>query len=205
MSNHTGGDKGKKMAIKGAEGVQAREDQSSYPEELEQRHGQTETQLEYSSTTLSSSSITPSRGIQKSPESPLQGRDSEGTRYSQKPIPLTHDEALLFNHFIAQLGRWLDCTDASRNFMLRVPEKARHSPILCHAVLCFAGRHRREDKTSEAAYQRCITLLIARLSEDPVSYDDMLLSAVMILHFADQLDGELSTSLSARTPTSNAL
>jgi hypothetical protein len=197
MSSHTGGDKGKKMAIKGAEGVQAMEDQSSYPKGLEHRHNQTETELEYSSTTLSSTSVTPSRGIRKSPKSPLQSRESKSTRYSQKPIALTHDEALLFNHFIAQLGRWLDCTDASRNFMLRVPEKARHSPILCHAVLCFAGRHRREDKTSETAYQRCITLLIARLNEDPVSYDDMLLSAVMILHFADQLNGGLSTSPSA--------
>jgi hypothetical protein len=194
MPSHTGGDKGKKIAIKGAEGVQAMEDQSSYPEGLEQRHNQTETELEHSSTTVSSSSVTPSRGIRKSRQSPLQGREPKGTRYSQKPIPLTHDEALLFNHFIAQLGRWLDCTDASRNFMLRVPEKARRSPILYHAVLCFAGRHRREDKTSEASYQRCITLLIARLNEDSVSCDDTLLSAVMILHFADQLDGGLSTS-----------
>ncbi|CAG5187441.1 uncharacterized protein ALTATR162_LOCUS11719 [Alternaria atra] len=206
MSNPTGGDKGKKMAIEGGQGVQAKKEQSRYPEEFERRHSQTEIQFDYSSTTLSSTSVTPSRGIQQSPESPLQGRDSrismdgifvprllrcnsqKGTRYSQKPIPLTYDEALLFHHFIAHLGRWFDCTDASRNFMLRVPEKARQCPILCHAVLCFAGRHRREDKTSEAAYQRCITLLIDRLNEDSASCDDMLLSAVLILHFADQLN-----------------
>jgi hypothetical protein len=215
MSTPTGGDKGKKMAIESGQGVQARGDPSRYPEEFERRHSQIEIQFDYPSTTLSSTLVTPSRGIQQSPESPLQGRDSRSsmdgifvprllrcnsqkdTRYSQKLIPLTYDEALLFHHFIAHLGRWFDCTDASRNFTLRVPEKARQCPILCHAVLCFAGRHCREDKTSEAAYQRCITLLIDRLNEDSASYDDMLLSAVLILHFADQLNGGLSTPPSA--------
>jgi hypothetical protein len=194
------------MAIEGDQRVQAREDQSRYPEEFERRYSQAEIQFDYPSTTLAFTSIIPSRSIQqspKSPKSPLQARDSRSsmdgifvprllrcnsqkdTRYSQKLIPLTYDEALLFHHFIAHLGRWFDCTDASRNFMLRVLEKARQCPILYHAVLCFAGRHCREDKTSEAAYQRCITLLIDRLNEDSASYDDMLLSAVLILHFAD--------------------
>lgn len=203
--------------------MQAREDQSRYPEEFERRHSQTEIQFDYPSTTLSSTSVTPSRGIQQSSQSPLQARDSrssmdgifvprllrcnseKGTRHSKKPIPLTYDEALLFHHFIAHLGRWFDCTDASRNFMLRVPEKARQCPILYDAVLCFAGRHRREDKTSEAAYQRCITLLIDRLNENSANHDDRLLSAVLILHFADQLNGELSVCLSACTSTSNIL
>jgi hypothetical protein len=69
------------------------------------------------------------------------------------PISLTYDEALLFHHFITHLGRWLDCTNASRIFTLSVSEKARESPILYYAVLCFAARHRGEDRAAETAYE----------------------------------------------------
>lgn len=106
------------------------------------------------------------------------------------PINPTRDEAVLFNHFIRNLGRWLDCTNASRIFTLSVAEKAKACPILYHALLCFAARHRRDERAGEAAYERCIALLLHRLNEDPTNYDEMLLSAVLLLHFADQLDGE---------------
>jgi len=119
----------------------------------------------------------------------------EGARQSHMPIIPTRDEALLFHHFVTHLGRWLDCTNAPRLFTLSVAEKARQCPILYHAVLCFAARHRREDKTAEAAYARCVTLLIDRLNGDSASYDEMLLSAVLLLHFADQLDGKLLACL----------
>jgi hypothetical protein len=69
---------------------------------------------------------------------------------------------------------------------------ARECPVLCNAILCFAARHRREDMTAEAAYQRCITLLIDHLNEDSASYDEMELIAVILLHFADQLNGKPS-------------
>jgi hypothetical protein len=64
------------MAIEGGQRVQAREDQSRYPEEFERRHSQTEIQFDYPSTTLSSTSVTPSHGIQQSSQ-------------------ITHDEPLL--------------------------------------------------------------------------------------------------------------
>ncbi|KAF9694980.1 hypothetical protein EKO04_006737 [Ascochyta lentis] len=104
------------------------------------------------------------------------------------PIALTYDEALLFHHFTTHLGRWLDCTNASRVFALIVSDKARECPILCHAVLCFAARHRRDEAVADAAYERCVSLLIDRLNDDSTSYDEMLLSAVLLLHFADQLN-----------------
>jgi hypothetical protein len=135
--------------------------------------------------------------MQQSLESPLQGRGSKRSHYSQMPITLTYDEALLFKHFIVHLVRWLDCTDASCRFAIIVPEKAMKCPLLCRAVLCFAGRHRREDKTAETAYQRCITMLVDRLNMSSVSHDETLLLAVLMLHFADQLEGELPASPSA--------
>jgi hypothetical protein len=113
-----------------------------------------------------------------------------GTRpYSQTPIPLTHDEAVLVHHYTEHLGRWLDCTDATRQFTLGVPGKVKLCPVLCHAVLSFAARHRKEEATAEAAYQRCIALLIDRLNEDAASHDETLLCAIVILRFYEQLSG----------------
>lgn len=115
----------------------------------------------------------------------------EGTRpYSPHPVPLTHEEALLVHHYTEHLGRWLDCTDATRQFTLGVPEKVKQCPVLCHAVLCFAARHCRKDRTAEAAYQRCIALLIERLNEDAASHDETLLCAIVILRFYEQLNGK---------------
>jgi hypothetical protein len=114
-----------------------------------------------------------------------------GTRqYSKTPIPLTHDEAVLVHHYTEYLGRWLDCTDAMRQFTLGVPRKVKLCPVLCHAVLSFAARHRKEDTVAEAAYQRCIALLINRLNEDAASHDETLLCAIVILRYYEQLSGE---------------
>lgn len=110
-------------------------------------------------------------------------------------IALTRDEAKLYHHFVRFLGRLLDCTSAARIFTLRVTEIARDCPLLHNAVLCFAARHQRSNDAAEAAYQRCIDLLIDRLNETPTHYDDMLLAAVLLLHFADQMMGMLYVTL----------
>jgi hypothetical protein len=113
-----------------------------------------------------------------------------GTRpFSKVPVPLTHDDAVLVHHYTEHLGRWLDCTDATRQFTLGVPEKVKQCPVLCHAVLSFAARHRKDDATAHAAYRRCITLLIDRLNEDAASHDETLLCAIVILRFYEQLNG----------------
>ncbi|CAO2656288.1 Nn.00g050910.m01.CDS01 [Neocucurbitaria sp. VM-36] len=112
---------------------------------------------------------------------------------SHEPIPLTHHEALLVHHYTEHLGRWLDCTDATRQFTLGAPEKVKSCPVLLNAVLSFAARHRREDATAAAAYQRCIALLIERLNEDAASHDETLLCAIVILRFYEQLNVPSST------------
>jgi hypothetical protein len=118
-----------------------------------------------------------------------------GTRpYSETPIPLTHDEAVLVHHYTEHLGRWLDCTDATRQFTLGVPGKVKTCPVLCYAVLSFAARHRKEEATAEAAYRRCIPLLIDRLNEDTATHDETLLCAIVILRFYEQLTGEWASS-----------
>lgn len=117
----------------------------------------------------------------------------QGTRpYSKSPVPLTHDEAVLVHHYTEYLGRWLDCTDATRQFTLGVPRKVKMCPVLCHAVLSFAARHRKEEASAEAAYQRCIALLIDRLNEDAASHDETLLCSIVILRFYEQLSGKES-------------
>ena len=105
------------------------------------------------------------------------------------PVPLVRDEAMLFNHFTRHLGRWLDCTNAARIFTLTISEKIHESPILFNAVLCFAARHRRDTIAGDRHYERCISLLIEGLGSTQ-AYDELLLSAVLLLHFADQLGGD---------------
>lgn len=126
----------------------------------------------------------------------------EGTRpYSQEPVLLTQKEARLVHHYSEHLGRWLDCTDATRQFTLGVPEKVKYCPVLCYAVLSFAARHRREDDIANAAYQRCIALLIDRLNGPNVSHDETLLCAIVILRFYEQLNGKLESQPEARQLT----
>lgn len=196
MSNPTPthDDKSEKIYIKTSESVQAREDQRYSPREIERKHVQAKTHFKISNTTPPSTSGQLWPGIQQSAESPrlYQGSSGPGVR---KPIALTHEEALLLHHYTEHLGRWLDCSNASHIFTLVVPLRVRQHPILCQAVLCFAARHRREDRAADAAYQCCITLLIDRLNNGFASNDDILPAAVVILHFAEQLNDSSTTSL----------
>jgi hypothetical protein len=113
----------------------------------------------------------------------------KGTRNcSLEPVPLTHEEALLVHHYTEHLSRWLDCTDATRQFTLGVPEKIKQCPVLCYAVVSFAARHCRKDATADAAYQRCIALLIEQLNEDAANHDETLLCTIVVLRFYEQLN-----------------
>jgi hypothetical protein len=119
------------------------------------------------------------------------------------PPELTYDETWLFHHFTRHLGRWLDCTNAPRLFTLLVTEWAIESPVLGNAVICFSARHQRKTSVAEEAYERCISLLIDRLGMTSDSYDECLLCAVLLLHFADQLKCTspfLTTPLDFRLP-----
>ncbi|KAF3047682.1 hypothetical protein E8E12_011367 [Didymella heteroderae] len=82
-------------------------------------------------------------------------------------------------------------------FSLGVPEKVKSCPVLCYAVLSFAARHRREDDIADAAYQRCIALLIDRLNEPNASHDETLLCAIVILRFYEQLNVPSTTGSDA--------
>ncbi|KAF3004873.1 hypothetical protein E8E13_005830 [Curvularia kusanoi] len=117
--------------------------------------------------------------------------------YSQGDFQLTQKEARLVHYYSEFLGRWLDCTDATRQFTLGVPEKVRKCSVLCHSVLSFAARHRREDAIADAAYQRCIALLIRRLNEPNASHDETLLCAIVILRFFEQLNVPSTTGSDA--------
>jgi hypothetical protein len=111
--------------------------------------------------------------------------------HTSQPIPLTHGEAVLVHHYTEHIGRWLDCTDATDQFTLGVPGKVPLCPVLRHAAIALAARHSRQHATADAAYQRCISILILRLNEETASHDETLLCAIVILHFYEQLSGKL--------------
>ncbi|USP73130.1 hypothetical protein yc1106_00404 [Curvularia clavata] len=120
-------------------------------------------------------------------ESSLTRPPTGTTGHASEYIPLTHEEAVLVHHYSEHIGRWLDCTDATNQFTLGVPEKVALCPVLRHAVIALAARHSRNNATADAAYQRCISLLILRLNEENASHDETLLCAIVILHFYEQL------------------
>lgn len=109
------------------------------------------------------------------------------------PVPLSRHEAVFVHHYAEHLGRWLDCTNASRQFTLRIPVLVKHCPILLRAVLAFAAKHRQDTNTAEKAYQSCIALLIGRLNLNSAMHDESLLCAIVILRFYEQLNGKVAS------------
>ena len=105
---------------------------------------------------------------------------------------LQYLDAVYVRHFAAELGRWLDCTDATRQFTFKVPQLVHTERILLLAVTCFAARHMREPETAALAHEQCVKLLIPRLNAVNVVADDALLCAIVILRVYEQLEGKFT-------------
>lgn len=104
-------------------------------------------------------------------------------------IPFTIHEARLVHHFSQHLGRWLDCTDASRQMTLEIPKLAATSPILLQAVVSYAASHLQDRLTAEEAHERCVRMLIIELSSAEIANDTAVLCAIVILRVFEQLNG----------------
>lgn len=104
-------------------------------------------------------------------------------------VVLSRQEAFFLNHFAEHLARWLDCTDASRQFSTSVTSLAKSSPILLHAVVSFAARHVGDSHAADQAQEKCIQLLIPLLSSETVGDDEAILCATVILRVCEQLTG----------------
>lgn len=109
---------------------------------------------------------------------------------SRDPSELSRSDAEYVHHFVQHLAIWLDCTDASRQFTLKMSTLARKSPIVLNAVISFAARHMKRGLVADSAQQRCVELLIPHLSCDEVSKDEAVLSAIVILRVCEQLSGK---------------
>lgn len=138
-------------------------------------------------------SVTSLHRARSSGNLPMTGGFSDGPT---DVLSLTHHEAVLVHHYTENLGRWLDCTDATRQFTLGIPEKVKICSVLCQAVLSFAALHYRDEDTAQMAYQRCIALLIDRLNEDAAKHDETLLCAIVILRVYEQLNGKCRKPIS---------
>ncbi|KIW15105.1 hypothetical protein PV08_07892 [Exophiala spinifera] len=104
------------------------------------------------------------------------------------PLRLTYREAELVHHFSQHLGRWLDCTDASRQFTLKIPRLVKTYPILLYAVVSYAATHVKDAETAESAHEKCVELLIPLLSSEHIAYDDVLLCTIVVLRVFEQLN-----------------
>lgn len=105
---------------------------------------------------------------------------------------LTRREAFLLHHFTEHLARWLDCTDASQQFKINVTALAKLSPILRHAVICYAARHVADVDAADLAQEKCVELLIPLLSSAASADSEAILCAIVILRVCEQLSGEQS-------------
>lgn len=102
-------------------------------------------------------------------------------------MALARHEAWLMHYYALHLGRWLDCTDASRQFTLKIPRLATTSPVLLQAIMSFAARHAGDTEAANLAHERCIEMLIVQLDSGQVADDDALLCAIVILRVFEQL------------------
>ncbi|RGP79406.1 hypothetical protein FLONG3_2461 [Fusarium longipes] len=100
---------------------------------------------------------------------------------------LPRQEAFYLHHYSEHLARWLDCTDASRQFTLNVPTLAKRSPILLYAVISFAARHVGDSVVAEESHEKCVELLIPLLSTETIANDEAVLCAIVILRVYEQL------------------
>ncbi|PVI07018.1 hypothetical protein DM02DRAFT_513608 [Periconia macrospinosa] len=105
----------------------------------------------------------------------------------REAFPITREEARLVHYYKQHLGRWLDGVCPARQFTIRIPTEVKHCPILLQATICFAAHHSNDKVTASLAYQRCITLLIERLSLQSATHDEKTLCAIVILRFYEQL------------------
>lgn len=150
------------------------------------------------SITTSGASMSISQLLQSDSESPPLGNvDRWSLASSPHSGPVTRvlasHEARFVHHYAVHLGRWLDCTDASRQFTLKMPALVSTSPILLEAVVSFAARHLGDAEAADAAHDRCIGMLIVLLGSDSVCSDDVLLCAIVILRVFEQLTGTVTS------------
>ena len=125
-----------------------------------------------------------------SPNLPLSEQGSWTASSPRATFSLQYADAIYLQHFASELGRWLDCTDAARQFTVKIPHLAQEEEILMRAVACFAARHMGQPNAAAQAHKQCVRLLIPRLTAADVASDDAVLCAIVILRVFEQLDGK---------------
>ncbi|RKK99281.1 hypothetical protein BFJ71_g6283 [Fusarium oxysporum] len=108
-------------------------------------------------------------------------------RITPVPPALQRQEAFYLHHFSTHVARWLDCTDASRQFTLNGTVLAKSSPILLYAIISYAARHLGDNSTADEFQEKCIALLIPLLSTETIAHDETILCAIVILRVCEQL------------------
>lgn len=132
-----------------------------------------------------------------SPVLPFDERRLWAAPSPQARFNLQYTDAVHLQHFTAELGRWLDCTDAARQFTMKIPQLALDEEILLRAVVCFAARHMRQPDAAAQAHEQCVRLLIPRLAAADVASDDAVLCSIVILRVFEQLDGQCARTFSS--------
>ncbi|RFU30443.1 hypothetical protein B7463_g5911, partial [Scytalidium lignicola] len=108
-------------------------------------------------------------------------------------ITLTDREAVLMRNFIEKMALWADISDMQRHFETEVPRRALYQPVLRFAIFAFSSRHinrsTNDDSTESLQYHnKCLQLLIPKLSELNEEINEDILAAIAILRQYEEMD-----------------
>lgn len=106
------------------------------------------------------------------------------------------EDARLFQHYIDNLGPWLDLNDPQCYFTNFVPHFALRCPMLLSAILSFSASHlSRLDSSCDALtgvkhHSKCVERLIPALADPSLALDPILPLSTVILRMHEMLTYE---------------
>ncbi|KAJ4243469.1 hypothetical protein NW762_014800 [Fusarium torreyae] len=131
--------------------------------------------------------------------------------HTQDAYDFTERQAFLFMTYIHKLAPLTDACDDARHFALEVPRLALQQPMLMNGLLAIASRYdaRCCNTISDLEYtyyhNKCIELLIKAFSQPPDTWDETLLTAVVIARLYEEMDNETDSYYHHLSGTQNLL
>ncbi|KAH7161587.1 hypothetical protein EDB81DRAFT_839891 [Dactylonectria macrodidyma] len=112
--------------------------------------------------------------------------------------------ARLFHHYISDLSKWYDLSDATSAFEVTVPLISLQEPLLFFAIIALSAMHMSKTTassfraTAENYHGRCVQLLINIEENDGVMTGGVALAATCLLRSYEILDSDIDPNMHLR-------
>ncbi|KAH7151673.1 hypothetical protein B0J13DRAFT_246189 [Dactylonectria estremocensis] len=125
---------------------------------------------------------------------------------SKTPRDALQDQkiARLFHHYISDLSKWYDLSDAASAFEVTVPLISLQEPLLFFAIISLSAMHMSKTTassfrtTAENYHDRCVQLLINIKENDAVMTGGVALAATCLLRSYEILDSDIDPNMHLR-------